>query len=81
LVQGTGARKPDDRRILRKRKSCGVKVLRPEDWAEMDARLEDRKDPLFDSVVEEKFRSLQRTILRWEQETEESRAAMARTQP
>jgi hypothetical protein len=59
LVQGTGASKPDDRRILRKRKSCGVKVLRPEDWAEMDARLEDRKDPLFDSVIEEKFRSLQ----------------------
>jgi hemerythrin-like domain-containing protein len=60
---------------------AAVKVLRPEDWAEMDARLEDRKDPLFDSVIEEKFRSLQRTILRWEQETEESRAAMARTQP
>ena len=51
------------------------------DWAAIDARLDDRKDPLFDSVVEEKFRELQRTILRWEQETEESRAALARPQP
>jgi hemerythrin-like domain-containing protein len=47
------------------------------DWAAIDARLDDRKDPLFDSVVEEKFQDLQRTILRWEQETEESRAALA----
>jgi len=57
------------------------KALRPQDWAEIDARLDDRKDPLFDSAVEEKFHNLQRTILRWEQETEESRAAMARIQP
>jgi hemerythrin-like domain-containing protein len=53
------------------------KALRPQDWAEIDARLDDRKDPLFNSVVEEKFHNLQKTILRWEQETEESRAAMA----
>ena len=55
-----------------------VKALRRQDWAEIDARLDDRKDPLFDSVVEEKFQNLQRTILRWEQETEESRAALMR---
>jgi len=36
---------------------------------------------LFDSVVAEKFHNLQRTILRWEQETEESRAAVARARP
>lgn len=60
---------------------AAAKALPPEDWAEIDARLDDRKDPLFDSVVEEKFHNLQNTILRWEQETEESRAAMARARP
>jgi hemerythrin-like domain-containing protein len=59
---------------------AAVKALRPEDWAEIDARLDDRKDPLFNSVVEEKFHDLQKTILRWEQETEESRGAMAQIQ-
>jgi hemerythrin-like domain-containing protein len=57
---------------------AAIKALRREDWAEIDARLDAREDPLFNSVVEEKFRNLQRTILRWEQETEESRAALAR---
>ena len=57
---------------------AAVKALRRQDWAEIDARLDDRKDPLFDSVVEEKFQNLQRTILRWEQEAEESRAALMR---
>lgn len=60
---------------------AAAKALPPEDWAEIDARLDDRKDPLFDSVVEEKFHNLQNTILRWEQETEESRAAIARARP
>ena len=57
---------------------AALKALRAEDWAEIDARLDDQKDPLFDGVVEQKFQNLQNTILRWEQETEESRAAMAR---
>ena len=57
------------------------KALLRADWAAIDARLDDRKDPLFDSVVEEKFKDLQKTILRWEQETEESRAALAPPQP
>jgi hemerythrin-like domain-containing protein len=56
---------------------AAVKTFRSEDWAEIDSRLDDRKDPLFDRVVEEKFRNLQNTILRWEQETEEARAAIA----
>jgi hemerythrin-like domain-containing protein len=55
---------------------AAVKALRREDWAEIDARLDDRKDPLFDSVVEEKFHNLQKTILRWERETEETRLTM-----
>lgn len=58
---------------------AAIKALQREDWAEIDARLSDRKDPLFDAVVEEKFHDLQETILRWERETEESRAAMVRS--
>jgi hemerythrin-like domain-containing protein len=60
---------------------AALKALQAEDWAAIDARLDDRKDPLFDSAVEEKFHDLQKTILRWEQETEQSRAAMAAIQP
>ena len=52
---------------------AAVKVLQREDWAEIDARLDDRRDPLFNPVVEEKFHTLQETILRWEQETEKTR--------
>jgi hypothetical protein len=60
---------------------AAVKALRPEDWVEIDGRLDDRKDPLFNSVVDERFHNLQRTILRWERETEETRRAMAGVQP
>jgi hemerythrin-like domain-containing protein len=59
---------------------AAVKALRSDDWAEIDARLDDRKDPLFNSIVEERFQNLQRTILRWEQETEGTRLAMTRIQ-
>jgi len=59
---------------------AAAKALRSEDWAEIDARLDDRKDPLFNSVVEEKFYNVQKTILRWEQETEETRLTMTQTQ-
>ena len=57
---------------------AAVKSLQPEDWAEIDARLNDRKDPLFNGVIETKFQALQRTILRWERETETSRVKTAR---
>jgi hemerythrin-like domain-containing protein len=50
-----------------------VRALRPEDWAEIDARLSDGKDPLFDDATEGKFHSLQQTIVRWEQDTEANR--------
>ena len=59
---------------------AAVKGLRPDDWAEIDARLNDRKDPLFNGAIETKFQALQRTILRWERETETSRVQMARVQ-
>lgn len=57
---------------------AAVQRLRPEDWAAIDARLNDRKDPLFNGAVETKFQALQRTILRWERETETSRVKTAR---
>jgi hemerythrin-like domain-containing protein len=50
-----------------------VRALRAEDWAEIDAQLNDRKDPLFDDANEKKFHALQQAILRWEQETEVNR--------
>jgi hemerythrin-like domain-containing protein len=52
---------------------AAAKALRPEDWAEIDARLNDRKDPLFDDTAEKKFHALQQTIVRWEQESELNR--------
>jgi hemerythrin-like domain-containing protein len=59
---------------------AAIKGLRPEDWADIDARLNDRKDPLFNGVIETKFQALQRTILRWEQETETSRVKPSHVQ-
>ena len=59
---------------------AAIQGLRPDDWAEIDARLNDRKDPLFNGVIETKFQALQRTILRWQRETETSRVKMSRVQ-
>lgn len=49
-------------------------ALKPEDWADIDARLDDRKDLLFDGAGQKKFQALQKTILRWERETQAHRA-------
>jgi Uncharacterized conserved protein len=59
---------------------AAVQGLRPDDWAEIDARLNDRKDPLFNGAIETKFQALQRTILRWQRETETSRVKAPRVQ-
>jgi hemerythrin-like domain-containing protein len=59
---------------------AAAKSLLPDDWADIDARLSDRKDPLFNGIIETKFQALQRTILRWERETETSRAKTTRVQ-
>jgi hemerythrin-like domain-containing protein len=59
---------------------AAVQGLRQDDWAEIDARLNDRKDPLFNGVIETKFQALQRTILRWQRETETSRVKTNRVQ-
>ncbi len=52
---------------------AAVKVLHPDDWAEIDGRLNDRTDPLFDGAIEGKFDALRQTVLRWEQETQAHR--------
>jgi len=53
---------------------AAVKALQKDDWTEIEARMNDRKDPLFDGVTDKKFDALRQTIMRWEQETDESRA-------
>ncbi|WP_316192593.1 hemerythrin domain-containing protein [Bradyrhizobium sp. SZCCHNRI1029] len=53
---------------------AALRALQAEDWADIDARMSDRKDPLFDGDVAEKFHNLERTILRWEHEAEQARA-------
>jgi hemerythrin-like domain-containing protein len=48
---------------------AAVKVLLPQDWAEIGAKLTTRKDPL-DTALEDKYRLLRDLILQWEQEAE-----------
>ena len=55
---------------------AAVKALLPEDWAEIDARMKDQQDPLFNELIEKKYQSLHRTILQWESDTEETRLNM-----
>lgn len=57
---------------------AAVKALQRDDWAEIDARINDRKDPLFNGATERKFDSLRQTILRWERETGENRVKTIR---
>jgi hemerythrin-like domain-containing protein len=53
---------------------AAIKALQKDDWAEIEARMNDRKDPLFDGATDKKFDALRQSILRWEQETGEARA-------
>jgi len=57
---------------------AAVNALQPGDWAEIDSRMNNRKDPLFDGVTDKKFDALRQTILRWEQETGENRVKTVR---
>jgi hemerythrin-like domain-containing protein len=52
---------------------AAVKALQRDDWTEIEVRMNDRKDPLFDGSVEKKFDALRQTILRWERESGENR--------
>ena len=47
-----------------------LRLLSEEDWAELDARVTRKDDPLFGAETSQKFRSLLRNILEWEQEDE-----------
>ncbi len=51
---------------------AAVEVLRPQDWAEIYARLTARKDPL-NTALEDKYRLLRDLILQWEREAESDR--------
>lgn len=53
---------------------AALKALRPEDWAGIDARLNDRQDPLANEDIEEKFRFLHQRILQWEEQDKAERA-------
>ncbi len=52
---------------------AAIEVLRPADWARIDARISDARDPLFNETVEQRFRALAEKILQWEQENEADR--------
>jgi hemerythrin-like domain-containing protein len=54
---------------------AAVKALHPGDWAEIAARLTDRRDPLFSEVVEARFEVVRSHILELEQEAEAARSA------
>lgn len=56
---------------------AALETLTAEDWASIDARIDSRKDPMFDGEIAGKFQALYATILRWEQETEEDRRRAA----
>ncbi len=51
---------------------AAVRVLLPQDWAEIRSRLIARKDPL-DTALEAKYRLLRHLILQWEREAESER--------
>ncbi|WP_322516054.1 hemerythrin domain-containing protein [Rhodopseudomonas palustris] len=56
---------------------AALETLTADDWAQIDARIEERKDPMFDGETASKFQNLYATILRWEQETQEDRSRAA----
>jgi hypothetical protein len=52
---------------------AAIKVLLPQDWAEISVTSTARKDPCSDTAVEDKYRLLRQLILQWEQEAESER--------
>jgi hemerythrin-like domain-containing protein len=55
--------------------SAAVNVLRPEDWAGIDARWSDWKDSIFSVAFEEKGQSLRERILQWQRENRDNSKA------
>ncbi len=52
---------------------AALRALWPSDWASIDARMGDARDPLFNGTIERKFHSLADKILQWERENEHDR--------
>ena len=59
---------------------AATKALQLEDWAEISAQLNDGKYRTFNGVREKTLHVLQRTILQWERETQETRVKTDRVQ-
>ena len=55
---------------------AAMRVLLPQDWAAIRAKLAARTDPL-DTALEAKYRALRHLILQWEQEAESERTQRA----
>jgi len=53
---------------------AAVRVLQPQDWADITSRSTDQKDPLFSEIVEERFDAVRRHIIQLEQEAEVERS-------
>jgi hemerythrin-like domain-containing protein len=51
---------------------AAANALTDEDWAEIEARMADEKDPLFGGEVAADFAALHQDILRWEKEDREA---------
>ena len=59
---------------------AAVKALRSEDWAEIDARWMTGRIRCSTAWSKRNLITFKKTILRWEQETEETRLTMTQTQ-
>ena len=53
---------------------AAVRVLQPQDWADITLRSTDQKDPPFSEIVEERFDAVRRHIIQLEQEAEAERS-------
>jgi hemerythrin-like domain-containing protein len=51
--------------------------LRAEDWADLDARLADTRDPLFSREAEAKYEQLKQRLAVWERENQADRARLS----
>jgi hemerythrin-like domain-containing protein len=51
--------------------------LHAEDWTDLDARLADTRDPLFNREAEASFEQLKQRIARWERENQADRARLS----
>ena len=51
--------------------------LHAEDWADLDTRLADTRDPLFSREAEARFEQLKQRIARWERENQADRARLS----